>query len=252
MTKATGIEFRDVMVAPQQVSDDKIGAESAGVVDEVGAAWQQSLAPGDRVCGSLDGSFRTLVRVSGANLIRVPPDISFVEAAAIPVAYATAQYALRYLARLQPGESILIYAAAGGMGQAAVHLAQRTGATVYATVSTPEKGNILIDRFGIEAGHISSSRHTLFTSQVLQRKGGRGVDVVLDSLAGQALAEIWRCLAPLGRFIELGKRDIRAFNRLPMEPFSRNVSFFLLDLKLLAKHNPVLLRTIMQEIQTLV
>lgn len=252
LTKATGINFRDVMVVLNQISDDQIGAEFAGVVVEVGASWRSSFAPGDRVCGPLDGSFRTLVRAPGRNLVKIPPSLSFAEAASIPVAYATAQYALRYLARIQPGESILIHAAAGGVGQAAVHLAQRAGATVYATVSTPEKKRVLMERFGIEAGRIFSSRHTLFASQIMQRTGGRGVDVVLNSLAGHALTESWRCLAHLGRFVEIGKRDIRAFNRLPMEPFSRNVSFSSLDLKVLADHNPALLSTIMKEIEELV
>ncbi|KAG6361100.1 hypothetical protein INS49_009324 [Diaporthe citri] len=252
LVKATGINFRDVMVALNQISDNHMGAEFAGVVVEAGASWRSSFSPGDRVCGPLDGSFRTLVRAPGRNLVKIPPNLSFAEAASIPVAYATAQYALRYLARIQPGESILIHAAAGGVGQAAVNLAQRAGAAVYATVSTPEKKRILMERFGVEAGRIFSSRHTLFASQVMQRTGGRGVDVVLNSLAGHALTESWRCLAPLGRFVEIGKRDIRAFNRLPMEPFSRNVSFSSLDLKVLADHNPALLSTIMKEIEELV
>lgn len=251
LTQATGINFRDVMVALNQISDDHIGAEFAGVVLEVGTAWQTSFAPGDRVCGLLDGSFRTIVRAKAANLLKIPERMSFAEASSIPVAYATAQYALRYLARLEPGESILIHAAAGGVGQAAVYLAQRAGAIVYATVSTPEKKAILTERFGIDASHIFSSRHTLFASQILQKTNGKGVDVVLNSLAGHALTESWRCLAHLGRFIEIGKRDIRAFNNLPMQPFSRNVSFCSLDLKVLADHNAALLGRIVQEIQTL-
>jgi NADPH:quinone reductase-like Zn-dependent oxidoreductase len=116
-----------------------------------------------------------------------------------------------------------VHAAAGGLGQAAVHLAQRAGAVVNATASTPEKKKTLMERFSIPAGRIFSSRHTLFVSQLLDRTGGRAVDVVLNSLAGHALTESWRCLAHLGRFVEIVKRDIRAFNRLTMEPFSRNV-----------------------------
>lgn len=251
-TRATGINFRDVMVALNQIADDHIGAEFAGLVLEVGAACKTTFAPGDRVCGLLDGSFRTIVRAKAANLVKIPAHMSFAEASSLPVAYATAQYALRYLARLKHGESILIHAAAGGVGQAALFLAQRTGATIYATVSTPEKKALLTERFGIDARHIFSSRHTLFASQILQGTAGKGVDVVLNSLAGHALTESWRCLAPLGRFIEIGKRDIRAFNNLPMQPFTRNVSFCSLDLKMLAEHNATLLGHIIQEIQALV
>lgn len=252
LTHATGINFRDVMVALNQIADDHIGAEFAGIVLEVGTSWSASFTPGDRVCGLLDGSFRTIVRAKGANLLRIPGHMSFAEASSIPVAYATAQYALKYLARLQPGESILIHAAAGGVGQAAVYLAKQTGATIYATVSTPEKKAILVERFGLDANHIFSSRHTLFVSQIDQKTGGKGVDVVLNSLAGHALSESWRCLAHLGRFVEIGKRDIRAFNNLPMQPFSRNVSFFSLDLKVLADHNAALLGRVVQDIQALV
>lgn len=252
LTHATGINFRDVMVALNQISDDHIGAEFAGIVLEVGTSCSTSFAPGDRVCGLLDGSFRTVVRAKAANLLKIPGHMSLAEASSIPVAYATAQYALKYLAHLQPGESILIHAAAGGVGQAAIFLAQQTGATMYATVSTPEKKAILVERFGVDPSHIFSSRHTVFTSQIHRKTGGKGVDVVLNSLAGHALSESWRCLAHLGRFVEIGKRDIRAFNNLPMQPFSRNVSFFSLDLKVLADHNPALLGRIVQDIQALV
>ncbi|PNY29025.1 Polyketide synthase [Tolypocladium capitatum] len=251
LVKATGINFKDVMVALNQVSDDHIGQEFAGVVMEAGANWKTTFGPGEGVCGIVSGSFRTCVRARGSHMMKIPPGVSFTEASAIPMAYATAQYGLHHLAHLQPGESILIHAAAGAVGQAAIQLAQRTGARVYVTVSTPEKKKLLVDRYGIDPSHFFSSRYTRFAQQIMQRTGGRGVDVVLNSLAGHALAESWRCLAAFGRFVEIGKRDMSAFKSLPMEPFLRNVSFCSLDLAVVSKLNDGLMARIMQEVQAL-
>ncbi|XP_044721361.1 KR domain-containing protein [Hirsutella rhossiliensis] len=250
---ATGINFKDVMVALNQVADDHIGQEFAGVVTEVGAGLKGAFGPGDHVCGiAAGGGFQSCVRAKGCHTIKMPPGISFAEASAIPLAYATAQYGLHHLARLQPGESILIHAAAGAVGQAAIQLAQRAGAAIYVTVSTPEKKKLLMDRYGIEPSHFFSSRHILFAQQLLQRTGGKGVDVVLNSLAGQALRESWRCVAPFGRFIEIGKRDASTFKALPMEPFLRNVSFCSLDLQVVARLNDALMGRIMREVEALV
>ncbi|KAK5988693.1 Highly reducing polyketide synthase azaB [Cladobotryum mycophilum] len=225
LVKATGVNFKDVMVILNQVLEGHIGQEFAGVVIEVGADLKTAFSPGDAVCGIVAGSFRTCIHVKGCQIMKIPPGISFTEASAIPLAYATAQYGLHHLARLQPGESILIHAAAGAVGQAAIQLAQRVGATIYVTVSTPKKKSILMNKYG--------------------------VDVVLNSLAGQGLMESWRCLAAFGRFIEIGKTDISSFKSLPMEPFLRNVSFCSLDLGIVWKANDNLMGQIMQEVQTL-
>lgn len=250
--KATGINFKDVMVSLNQVSDDHIGQEFAGVVTEVGPGLLGAYQIGDRVCGIIGGSFRSSLRATDSHIMKIPDGMSFVEASALPLAYATAHYGLQHLSRLQPGESILIHAAAGAVGQAAIHLAQRLGAKVYVTVSTPEKKQVLLDKFGINPSHVFSSRHTFFAQQIMEKTQGRGVDVVLNSLTGRALAESWRCLAPFGRFVEIGKRDIATFNSLPMEPLMRNVSFCSLDLAVVAKHNDALMGQIMREVQAIV
>ncbi|CAJ2508314.1 Uu.00g095000.m01.CDS01 [Anthostomella pinea] len=231
LVKATGINFKDVMVALNQVADDHIGQEFAGVVTQIGSSSETTFRPGDKVCGFTDGSFRTFVRAKNSHLMKVPESMPFGEASAIPIAYATAH---------------------GGSGQAAVQIAQSVGATVYVTVSTPEKKKLLMGRYHIHSDQFFSSRHLAFAQQIMQRTDGRGVDVVLNSLSGQALTETWRCLAAFGRFIELGKRDIAAFKDLPMEPFQRNVSFCSLDLAVVSKHNDALMRKIMREVQSLV
>ncbi|KAI1080984.1 hypothetical protein F5B20DRAFT_588940 [Whalleya microplaca] len=251
LVKATGMNFKDVMVALNQVADDHIGQEFAGIVTWIGSASRTTFRPGDRVCGITDGSFRTYVRAKHSHLMKIPDYMPFTEASAIPVAYATAQYGICHLAQLKPNESILIHAAAGAVGQAAVQIAQHIGAIVYVTVSTPEKKQLLMERYGIEAQQFFSSRHISFAQQIMQRTRGKGVDVVLNSLSGQALTETWRCLATFGRFIEIGKRDITTFKSLPMEPFQRNVSFCSLDLAVVSKHNESLMEKIMHEVQSL-
>ncbi|KAI1772330.1 hypothetical protein F4818DRAFT_444554 [Hypoxylon cercidicola] len=251
--KATGINFKDVMVTLNQVSDDHIGQEFSGIVTEVGPGATGAYRPGDRVCGiTPDGSFRSYVSVKESVLMRIPDDMSFTEAGAIPVAFGTAHYGLNHLARLQPGESVLIHAAAGAVGQAAIQLAQGIGAVVFVTVSTPKKKQLLMERYSIEASRVFSSRHLQFARQIMERTGGKGVDVVLNSLAGQALADTWRCMAAFGRFVEIGKRDISTFQNLPMEPFERNVSFCSLDLGIVSRANDKLMGRIMREVQALV
>lgn len=252
LVKATGINFRDVLVALNQVSADHIGQEFAGVVVETGSRAASTFCPGDRVCGCGPGSFRTYLTTKTSHVIKIPPGLSLVEASAIPMAYLTVQYGLSHLARLQPGESILIHAAAGAVGQAAIRLGQKIGAIIYVTVSSPEKKRLLMDSYGIESSHFFSSRHTRFAEQIMQVTEGKGVDVVLNSLAGRALSETWRCIAPFGRFIEIGKRDISAFKTLSMEPFARNVSFCSLDLSIVKKHRDVLFRRLVEEVQELV
>lgn len=250
--KATGINFKDIMVALNQVSDDHIGQEFAGVITEVGPDNEGSFSIGDRVCGIEIGTFHSTLRARPSRIVRIPKDMSFVEATAIPLAYATAQYGLKNLTQLRSGETILIHAAAGAVGQAAIHLAQKKGAVIYATVSTSEKKSLLKDRYGLQDWQFFSSRHTTFAKQIMDATGGRGVDVVLNSLAGQALIESWRCLAPFGRFVEIGKRDMSTFKALPMEPFMRNVSFCSLDINVVLRQNDALMGEIMRDVQALV
>jgi NADPH:quinone reductase-like Zn-dependent oxidoreductase len=247
--KAAGINFRDVMVVLNQLPASYFGYEFAGIVTESGAG--SGFSPGDRVCGlATSGSFRSYVRAKESHMMRMPSSMSFTEATAVPLAFATAQYSLCHVARLKRGESILIHSAAGGVGQAAIQIAQSLGAVIYVTVSTDKKKQLLMERYGIGPGHFFSSRHTSFAQQLMQKTAGRGVNVVLNSLSGLALTETWRCIAPLGRFIEIGKRDIAASKSLPMDPFERNVSYSSIDLTVLSKYDELLMAQIMQEVQS--
>ena len=230
--RATGLNFRDVMSAMGEVDGDTLGAEGAGVIRRVGAKVT-NVKVDDRVVllASRTGCFQSFARTIDAAVAQIPPELSFEKAAGIPVTACTAYYCLVDLAKLSKGESILIHAAAGGVGQAAVMLAQHMGAEVFATVSTEEKKDILTKTYNIPENHIFSSRDLSFAKGVMRLTQNKGVNVILNSLAGEALRLSWSCIAPFGRFIEIGKRDIYANTRLEMFPFSRNVTFASCDLE---------------------
>ncbi|KAF8850740.1 hypothetical protein BDZ45DRAFT_184816 [Acephala macrosclerotiorum] len=237
--EATGLNFRDVMSAMGEVGGDVLGAEGAGIVTRIGADVK-NVNVADRVVllASLTGCFSTFARTKEACVAGIPDEITFEKAAGMPVIYCTALYCLVDIARLQRGESILIHAATGGVGQAAITLAQNIGAEIFATISSEEKKKILMDTYKIPEDHILSSRDLSFAKGVMRLTNGRGVDVILNSLAGEALRVTWECIAPFGRFIEIGKRDIYSNGRLEMFPFSRNVTFASVDLETVMRLDP--------------
>ncbi|KAK1178067.1 type I polyketide synthase [Streptomyces sp. NBS 14/10] len=205
--RAAGVNFRDVLISLGMVPDQtRIGGEGAGVVLEV-APDVTTVTPGDRVLGVFDGAFGQ-VTVSDARMVtRMPESWDFPRAAAVPVAFLTAWYGLVELGRLKAGESVLIHAAAGGVGMAAVQIAQHLGAEVYATAS-PGK-HAALEAMGIDEAHRASSRDLDFEEAFRAATGGRGVDMVLNSLAGDYIDASLRLLAKGGRFLEMGKTDLR-------------------------------------------
>lgn len=245
---ATGLNFRDVMSAMGEVAGDILGAEGAGTVTRVGAGVT-SVRAGDRVAllASRTGCFATRARTVKAAVVRLPDNVSFEEAAGMPVIACTAYYSIVHLGRLREGESILIHAAAGGVGQAAIMLAQHLGANIYATVSTVDKKKVLVETYGIPEDHVLYSRDISFGDDIMRLTKHRGVDVVLNSLAGEALRVSWNCVAPFGRFIEIGKRDIYSNSRLEMFPFSKNITFASCDLETVMKLDQPLTARLLQD-----
>lgn len=237
--QATGLNFRDVMSAMGEVGGDAFGAEGAGIVTRTGIGVKH-VKVDDRVVllASRTGCFQTFARTTEASVARIPGNMTLEKAAGMPVIFCTAYYCLVDIARLQRGESVLIHAAAGGVGQAAIMLAQNIGAEIFATVSTEEKRQVLIDTYNIPENHILSSRDLSFAKGVMRLTNNRGIDVILNSLAGEALRVTWECIAPFGRFIEIGKRDIYANGRLEMFPFSKNVTFASCDLETVMRLDP--------------
>ncbi|MCC3770853.1 type I polyketide synthase, partial [Streptomyces sp. UNOC14_S4] len=205
--RAAGVNFRDALISLGMYPGRAvIGAEAAGVVVEVGPGVV-NLAPGDRVMGLFDGSFGPLAVADRRVLARMPSGWSFVQAASVPVVFLTALYGLRDLGGLRSGESVLVHAAAGGVGMAATQLARHWGAEVFATASPAKWGTVR--GLGVPGERIASSRDTGFEQRFTETTGGRGVDVVLNSLAGEFVDASLRLLADGGRFVEMGKTDVR-------------------------------------------
>ncbi|EHK42694.1 polyketide synthase [Trichoderma atroviride IMI 206040] len=236
----TGMNFKDVVIAMGQVSSPYLGVECSGTISRIGSRVN-SLRVGDRVCAMSLGAYGTYSRCLASSAAVIPSDMSFVVAASIPVVYCTAYYGIVDLARLEYGEKILIHAASGGVGQAAIQLAQMVGADIYATVGSADKKQFIMDKYGIPESRIFYSRDTAFGPALREATGGCGVDVVLNSLAGDLLRETWNCLAPFGRFIELGKRDITNNTRLEMAKLEYNCTFSSVDLTLVAAQRPKIL-----------
>ncbi|MGV9270905.1 type I polyketide synthase [Kitasatospora sp. NPDC003701] len=206
--RAAGLNFRDVLNALGMYPGGArlLGSEAAGTVVEVGPGVT-GLAPGDRVMGMVTGGFGPLAVADHRVLVRMPHGWTFTEAAAVPVVFLTAYYALRDLAALAPGESVLVHAATGGVGMAATQLARLWGAEVYGT--TGEAKQELLRAEGWPAERLASSRTLDFEDAFRTATGGRGVDVVLNSLAGEYVDASLRLLRPGGRLIEMGKTDVR-------------------------------------------
>jgi NADPH:quinone reductase-like Zn-dependent oxidoreductase/acyl carrier protein len=228
--RAAGLNFRDVLKAldlyPLEPSEPRMfGDECAGVIHRVGSGVSR-FKPGDEVVAITPGCFGNIVRVHSCLVASKPPNLSFADAATIPIAFLTAGYALLDLANLQPGETVLIHAAAGGVGLAAVQFALRRGATVFGTAS-PEKHDFLLAQ-GVS--RVFHSRNLSFTGDVWAATGGEGVDVVLNSLSGEFMVKSLELVKPLGRFIEIGKKDIFQNEPLDLDPFRKAVSFHALDL----------------------
>ncbi|MET7575699.1 SDR family NAD(P)-dependent oxidoreductase, partial [Streptomyces sp. NPDC005492] len=205
--RAAGLNFRDVLITlGLYPGEAALGSEAAGVVLETGSAVTD-LTPGDRVMGLIPESFGTAGIVDRRMVVRMPEGWSFEQAAAVPVVYLTAYYGLVELGQLVSGERVLVHAAAGGVGMAAVQLATRLGAEVYATAS-PSKWDA-VKALGVPAERIASSRDLDFADTFARITDGAGVDVVLNALAGEFVDASLGLLPRGGRFLEMGKADVR-------------------------------------------
>ncbi|KAI0201207.1 hypothetical protein F4808DRAFT_469860 [Astrocystis sublimbata] len=238
--KAWGLSFRDLFIALGRLEESQLGYDCAGVVTRVGSACQDRFRPGERVFAGVLDCMRTFPRAHADLVGKVPDTVSLETYASIISPGVTAYYSLITVARLRRGERILIHSAAGGTGQMAICVAKMIGAEIYATVSNEEKKQLLIDRFGIRPEHVFYSRNTSFSHGVMRITDGQGMDVILNSLAGDGLRASWECMAPYGRFIEIGKTDIMADSALPMSGFKKNVSFVAVDIFHLASSDPAL------------
>lgn len=247
--KAVGVNFKDVLTALGRLPEGELGLECAGVVMRANPGL--NVVAGDRVCVTALGTYKTYVRTQAMNVHKLPDGLSFSEAAAFPVVYCTAYQALYEYARIQPGESILIHSGAGGTGQAAIQLAKLRDADIFVTVGSDEKKKLLMDLYAIPEDHIFASRGLSFIKGVKRMTNGRGVDVILNSLSGESLQGSWECLAPFGRFVEIGMNDILTGSQISMRPLSENRTFTAVNLVHMLEQRPAVIEKTMQSILAL-
>ncbi|KAK0669442.1 putative polyketide synthase [Cercophora samala] len=245
--KASALNFHDLAVALGIIQDYNMGNECAGIVTAVGSSVS-NLSPGDRVVAYRpgQGAHQTFVRQANDMCVKIPDDMSFALGASLPVTMTTAYYSLFTLGRLAKGETVLIHSAAGGVGQVAIQMARNIGARVLVTCSEGKRG-LLKEQYGLAEGEMFSSRDDSFVRGVMDATGGKGVDVVINSLAGKLLHATFGCMAPFGRFIEIGKRDIHQNSNLGMDPFRKNVMFASVDMILVYELDQPLAARLLRE-----
>ena len=246
---AAGLNFSDVMKAlnlypglPEGLIP--LGIECAGVVSRIGRRVR-GLRPGDRVYALAKSCFGSHTAVIRQGVMHMPRHLGFAEAATIPIAFLTATYGLVHAAKLRKGERVLIHSATGGVGLAAIQVARTLGAEVFATAGTEERRRLLRE-LGVE--HVMDSRSLDFAQEIMDRTRGQGVDVILNSLSGEAIAKGLSVLRDSGRFIEIGKRDIHQDRRVGLHPFKNNLSFHAVDLDKIIRERPDLTARLLKAI----
>ncbi|MHB8747527.1 MAG: acyltransferase domain-containing protein, partial [Gammaproteobacteria bacterium] len=248
---ASGINFMDLMnalgILPTEIEQPvPLGVECAGKVVAVGDAVQGILVGDEVIAATFRSSTFSRYTTTYAHLVVLKPKhLSFEEAATIPVVFLTVYYAFYHLAKLKAGERVLIHSAAGGVGLAAIQMAKAIGAEIFVTSGTEDKRDFL-RTLGVT--HVMDSRSMHFVDEIMAATGGQGVDVVLNSLAGDFISNSLLALAPYGRFIEIGKTDIYQNNQIGLYPFRRNLSYFAVDMDRMARERPALVGTLFKEL----
>ncbi|KAJ5635342.1 polyketide synthase-nonribosomal peptide synthetase [Penicillium longicatenatum] len=248
--KSVGLNAKDFYALAGKVNtkDGMCKLECSGIVTRVAGSGIHRLAVGDRVVTMGPGHFLTRETFPEWACQKLQDDEDLHVVTTLPLVFSTALYALHYRAHIQDGESVLIHSAAGGLGNAAIQIAQLANAEIYATVSTEEKKDYLVKTFNLKRENIFNSRDSSFQPAILAATGGRGVDIVLNSLTGDLLHDSWRVCAPWGRFVEVGKQDITDAGKLDMEMFRRNVTFTAFDLSELSDESQPRLNKIASEL----
>jgi acyl transferase domain-containing protein/NADPH:quinone reductase-like Zn-dependent oxidoreductase/thioesterase domain-containing protein/acyl carrier protein len=246
---ATGLNFSDVLKALGLYPGIKdaivpLGIEASGVVTAVGEGVTR-FKVGDEVCGVAPYAFGSHARTAEYALVHKPKSIGHGAAATIPITFLTAYYGLVRLAQLQPGERVLIHAGAGGVGLAAIQIAQQIGAEIFATAGSDAKREILRS-LGVK--HVYSSRSTAFAEEIMADTDRQGVDVVINSLPGEAITKSLSILRAYGRFLEIGKTDIYQNRMIGLLPFQDNLSYFAIDLDRMLRQRPEYIRDLFADV----
>jgi acyl transferase domain-containing protein/NAD(P)-dependent dehydrogenase (short-subunit alcohol dehydrogenase family)/acyl carrier protein len=212
---------------------EALGMEGSGHIVRVGPGVE-GLAVGQRVYGVAPGFLRSHVVLEARRVVPLPDGLDLV-AGSYQLVFMTVWHALVDVARLQPGELVLIHGASGGVGLAAIEIARRCGARVLGTAGTEDKRQFLRDR-GLE--YVGHSRELAFADEVRRHTGGRGVDVVLNFMPGEIVAKSLSCLARFGRFLELGKMSFDQDTALQLRPFNENLLYAAIDFDRILAHKP--------------
>ncbi len=244
--EAVALNFKDVLNTLGMYPGDpgQPGSECAGAVVNVGAAVTH-LQPGDMVVALAPGCMRSYLTVDADLVALRPPHLKATELITLPIAYTTAAFALDHIGKMRAGERVLIHAAAGGVGLAAVQLALRAGLTVFATAGSPAKRDY-VRSLGVE--HVFDSRTLDFADGVLNATQGAGVDLVLNSLAGDFAARSLATLAEGGRFLELGKRDL--LTDAQVAALGKQIAYHVIDWGETALADPPLIHQMLVDLMT--
>ncbi len=238
---AAGINFKDVaktagLLEKTSLADkdtlNKFGLECSGIVTRVGQDVKD-FSIGDEVMGFSDNSFENYTITNAGNLVHKPKDMSFEEAATVPVVFMSAYYALHKLARIQRGDKVLIHTATGGVGLSAIQIAKAVGAEIYATAGTPEKRDLLRS-MGVK--YVGDSRSLNFAEEIMQVTNNEGIDIVLNTLSGKAVKKSMSLLKPIkGRFVDI----VNIYqDSMPLYSPEKGVSLFTFDLEGMIKEHP--------------
>ncbi|MEZ5863060.1 MAG: SDR family NAD(P)-dependent oxidoreductase [Geminicoccaceae bacterium] len=253
--RAVGLNFRDVLAAadllPEGAEDVEgwrtLGIEYAGVVRAV-APDVTTLAPGDRVMGSAKACLGSAIAVPAASLQPIPDSLDFTAAATLPAAFMTAHLALNELGRMAEGDKVLIHVATGGVGLAAIQLARLKGCEIFATAGTDEK-RAYLRSLGIR--HVMNSRTLDFADEIMAATNGTGVDLVLNSLPGPFIDKGLGVLAPYGRFLEIGKRDLFADKPVGLASLKNSNAFITINLEAMGRERPAEVRRVFTDVATM-
>ncbi|KAI0968650.1 putative polyketide synthase [Xylaria arbuscula] len=251
--EAAGVSYRDLDLVLGSIPWAPPGYDGVGKVVKRGSRVTGT-KEGDVVLflASEGGAFSTYIKMPFWQAAQVPEGITVTDAASIPLAYSIAVLALLRSGHLTKNDTVLIHAAAGAVGQACVVLAQHIGARIFASAGTQAKREFLHETFGIPESQIFSSHGLEFRDKIMTKTGGKGVDVVVNSLSGEQMVQTWTLCAKFGRFIEIGKKDALENYYLPMGPFESNTTFTSIDLAGLFKHRPRELEDVFSQVVGLI
>lgn len=236
MVECVGLNWKDLGLCSGRFDQNNLSNEYCGTVVKKGSGVS-NLQIGDLVYGMGKGHFGTYTRVPAALAQKVPVGVQPIEAATMPLVFMTVVYAFEYITRLQKGQKVLIQSASGGLGLAAIQLAQSKGAEVFVTAGTEEKSRFLVNEMSISPDRVFSSRNAADIGRMVQATRNGGFDVILSTAQGDMLHETIKALAPLGHLIDVGRLDVTNSKSIALDLFQKSAGFTSFDLGLVIERD---------------